>query len=130
MTAHDAERERLSRALKCDTFESQFDFDKRSYGYAGRDIAEALRSSPHADWFATAAYLEQVISEDLIYAYVPMVRLAAQIGVELPVTRGMVDIVGAMLQRDYWAEGLGLAEIGLEGLDAEGILRYVTAGSA
>lgn len=128
VTAHDAERERLSRALGCDTFESQFDFDKRSYGYAGRDIAEALRSSPHADWFATAAYLEQVISEDLVYAYVPMVRLAAQIGVELPVTRGMVDVVGAMLGRDYWGEGLGLAEIGLEGLDAEGILRYVTAG--
>ncbi len=128
VTAHDAERERLAGVLGCDAFESQFDFDKRSYGYAGRDIAEALRSSPHADWFATAAYLEQVISEDIVYAYVPMVRLAVQIGVELPVTRGMVDVMGAMLERDYWAEGLSLADLGLEGLDVAGIRRYVTTG--
>ncbi len=130
VTAHDAEREDLARSLGCDTFESQFDFDKRSYGYAGRDIAEALRASPHADWFATAAYLEQVISEDIVYAYVPMVRLAAQIGVELPVTRGMVDVMGAMLERDYWAEGLSLAHLGLEGLDVASIQRYVTTGRA
>lgn len=128
VTAHDRERERLAGALGCDTYQSQFDFDKRSYGYAGRDIAEALRASPHADWFATAAYLEQVISEDLIYGYVPMLRLAAQIGVDLPVTRGMVDVMGAMLDRDYWAEGLRLEHIGLDGLDLGGIRRFVTTG--
>jgi opine dehydrogenase len=126
--AHDAERERLSLALGCETFESQFDFDKRSYGYAGKDIAEALRSSPHADWFATKAYLEQVISEDIIYAYVPMVRLGAALGVETPVTRGMVDVMATMLERDYWSEGLSLADLGLEGLDAEGIRRRVLVG--
>jgi len=130
VTAHDAERERLSRALGCDTFESQFDFDKRAYGYSGRDIAEALRASPHADWFATAAYLEQVISEDIVYAYVPMVRLGAALGVELPVTRGMVDVMGAMLERDYWSKGLQLSDLGLAGLGAAGIRRYVITGRA
>jgi opine dehydrogenase len=130
VTAHDAERERLSQALGCDTFESQFDFDKRVYGYAGKDIAEALRASPHADWFATAAYLEQVISEDILYAYVPMVRLGAALGVEAPVTRGMVDVMGAMLGRDYWAEGLDLRALGLDGLDAAGIRRCAITGRA
>jgi opine dehydrogenase len=130
VTAHDTERERLSRALGCDTFESQFDFDKRAYGYDGRDIAEALRASPHSDWFATAAYLEQVISEDIVYAYVPMVRLAAQIGVELPVTRGMVDVMGVMLGRDYWAQGLRLDQLGLDGMDVADIRRFVTTGEA
>jgi opine dehydrogenase len=128
VTAHDAEREGLAKAFGCDTFESQFDFDKRCYGYAGRDIAEALRASPHADWFATAEYLEQVIREDIVYGYVPMLRLAAQIGVELPVTRGMVDVMGAMLGRDYWAEGVGLSDLGLDGLDVNGIRRYVRTG--
>lgn len=129
VTAHDAERERLSLALGCGTFESQWDFDQRSYGYTGTDIAQALRASPHADWFATKAYLEQVITEDIVYAYVPMVRLGAALGIELPVTRGMVDVMGAMLERDYWAEGLSLAAIGLDGLDLAGIRRYVTTGS-
>lgn len=130
VSAHDAERKTLACALGCDTFESQFDFDKRAYGYAGGDIAEALRASPHADWFATAAYLEQVISEDIIYGYVPMVRLAAILGLHLGVTRGMVDVMGAMLQRDYWTEGLRLSDIGLADLDAAAIRRYVTTGTA
>ncbi|MCX6373041.1 MAG: NAD/NADP octopine/nopaline dehydrogenase family protein [Actinobacteria bacterium] len=128
--AFDAERECLSQHLGSDLFEAEFDFDKRSYLYDGKDISEALRSSPHADWFATAAYLEQVCSEDIIYAFVPMVRLGEALGVELPVTRAMVDIMGVMLQRDYWAEGLDLAALGLAGLDLAGIRRFVMTGQA
>lgn len=127
--AFDEERALLAQALGSKLFESQFDFDKRSYGYTGTDIATALRASPHADWFATAAYLEQVCSEDLIYALVPMVRLGESIGVELPRTRAMVEVLGVMLGRDYWAEGLRLEALGLDGLDAKGIRRYVTTGS-
>ena len=118
--AFDAERERLARHLGSELFEIEFDFDKRSYLYDGADIGEALRSSPHADWFATAAYLEQVCSEDIIYAFVPMVRLGDALGVELPVTRAMVEVMGVMLQRDYWAEGPDLAALGLDGLDLDG----------
>jgi opine dehydrogenase len=129
VTAFDAERKRLAEHLGSDLFESELDFDKRSYGYSGTDIAQALRASPHADWFATAAYLEQVCSEDIIYAFVPMVRLGAALGVELPVTRGMVDIMGVMLGRDYWSEGLRLDALGLSGLDADGIRRYVESGA-
>lgn len=128
VTAYDAERERLATSLGSTVYQSEFDFDKQSYGYAGADIAEALRSSPHADWFATAAYLEQVCSEDIIYSYVPMVRLAAALGTDLPITRGMVDIFGVMLQRDYWAEGLTLDDLGIAGLDQAGILRFVQTG--
>ena len=80
-------------------------FDRRSYLYEGEDLVQMLRSSPHADWFATAAYLEQVGSEDIIYAFVPMVRLGEALGVDLPVTRAMVEVMGVMLQRDYWARG-------------------------
>lgn len=126
--AFDAERERLARHLGSDLFEAEFDFDKRSYLYEGTDISEALRSSPHADWFATAAYLEQVCSEDIIYAFVPMVRLGEALGVELPVTRAMVDIMGVMLERDYWAEGLDLAALGLDGRDRDGVRSFVMTG--
>ena len=128
--AFDAERERLATHLGSELFEGEFDFDKRSYLYGGRDISEALRSSPHADWFATADYLEQVCSEDIIYSFVPMVRLGAALGIDLPVTRAMVDIMGVMLRRDYWAEGVDLAALGLDGLDLGGITRFVMTGRA
>ncbi len=107
------------------SFEDQVSFDRRSYLYEGEDLVQMLRSSPHADWFATAAYLEQVGSEDIIYAFVPMVRLGEALGIDLPVTRAMVEVMGVMLQRDYWAEGLDLAAIGLDGLDLEGVRRFV-----
>lgn len=126
--AFDAERELLSRRLGSELFETEFEFDQRCYLYEGRDIGEALRSSPHADWFATADYLEQVGSEDIIYAFVPMVRLGEALGVDLPVTGAMVEVMGVMLQRDYWAEGLDLAAIGLDGLDIEGVRRFVETG--
>ena len=129
VTAFDKERRRLAEHLGSRCFESEFDFDRRSYGYSGSDIAHALRASPHADWFASAAYLEQVCSEDLIFSYVPMVRLGAALGVELPVTRGMVDVFGVMLGRDYWAEGVELDALGLDGLDVHGIRRFVQTGS-
>lgn len=126
--AFDAERKRLAEHLGSRLYESQFDFDKRSCGYKGADLTQALRASPHADWFATAAYLEQVCSEDIIYAFVPMVRLGAALGVELPVTRGMVDVFGTMIGRDYWTEGLSLEDLGLDGLDGDGVRELVMHG--
>jgi opine dehydrogenase len=128
VTAFDAERRRLSSHLGSGLFEDQVSFDRRSYLYEGEDLVQMLRSSPHSDWFATAAYLEQVGSEDIIYAFVPMVRLGEALGVDLPVTRAMVEVMGVMLQRDYWAEGIDLAAIGLDGLDLEGVRRFVTTG--
>jgi len=59
-----------------------------------------------------------------------MVRLGEALGVDLPVTRAMVDIMGVMLQRDYWAEGMDLAALGLEGLDLDGVRRFVMTGVA
>jgi opine dehydrogenase len=126
--AFDHERQRLAACLGSGGFESQFDFDRRSYGYEGADIAAALRTSPHAGWYASAAYLEQVCSEDIIYSFVPMVRLGAALGIELPLTRAMVEVMGVMLGRDYWAEGLQLQALGLDDLDLAGIRRFVTTG--
>jgi opine dehydrogenase len=128
VTAFDAERARLAAHLGSACFQDQESFDRHSYLYEGEDLMRMLRSSPHADWYATAAYLEQVSSEDIIYAFVPMVRLGAALGVDLPVTRAMVEVMGVMLQRDYWAEGLELSAIGLDGLDLEGVRRFVGTG--
>lgn len=128
VTAFDAERARLASHLGSESFEDQVSFDRRSYLYEGEDLVQMLRSSPHADWFATAAYLEQVGSEDIIYAFVPMVRLGEALGVDLPVTRAMVEVMGVMLHRDYWAEGLDLPALGLDGLDLDGVRRYVATG--
>lgn len=126
--AFDAERRLLSAELGSELFEDQLSFDHRSYLYEGDDLVQVLRTSAHADWYATADYLEQVCSEDIIYAFVPMVHIGRVVGVDLPITRAMVDIMGAMLGRDYWAEGVDLEALGLQGLDLEGVKRFVMTG--
>jgi len=126
----DAERRRLSQRLGSAWFESQHEFDERAYGYKVDDLGAALRGSPHSDWYASAAYLEQVCSEDLVYSYVPMVRLGEAVGVDVSLTRGMVEVFGAMLGRDYWSEGVGLEALGLDRLDADEIREYVMTGRA
>ena len=67
-------------------------------------------------------------SEDIIYAFVPMVRIGEALGIDLPVTRSMIEVMGVMLQRDYWTEGLDLAALGLDGLDLDGVRRFVMTG--
>jgi opine dehydrogenase len=124
----DAERRRLSEHLGSIWFESQHDFDERAYGYQIDDLAAALRGSPHSDWYASADYLEQVSSEDVIYSYVPMVLLGTALGVDLPLTRGMIDVYGTMLGREFWSEGIDLEALGLQGLDTAGVRDFVMTG--
>ena len=68
--------------------------------------------------------------EDVPYAFVPLVTLAEQLGIALPVTRGLVDLCGTAFDRDYWAEGPNASELGITGLDAAGITRLAEGGPA
>ena len=127
--AYDRERLELSTRLKSRWFQSTIDFDRRAYEYEGKDIVDLLRKSEHIDWFASAAYLKQVCEEDILYAYIPMVLLAEQLGAAMPVTRSMVEIFGAMLGENYWDRGVSLPDLGAEGLNREELLDYVTKGN-
>lgn len=126
--AYDEERKRLSDFLGSAFYETTEAFESKTYEYEGKDIIEMLRKSNHIDWYAPAAYIQQVVEEDLIYAYVPMVLLAEQLGLALPATRSMVEILGVMLGEDYWAKGVDLKQLGIEGLDKETLLHYLMNG--
>jgi hypothetical protein len=126
--AYDREREKLCRHLGSRAYQSTVEFDRRSYEYQGKDIVTMLRKSEHIDWFASAAYLKQVCEEDILFAYVPMVLLAEQLGVEMPGTRSMVEIFGTMLGENYWQRGIGLKELGIDGMDSGRLIAYLIQG--
>ncbi|MEN8246801.1 MAG: NAD/NADP octopine/nopaline dehydrogenase family protein [Thermodesulfobacteriota bacterium] len=126
--AYDRERKILSQHLESRNFQTITEFEKKSYEYFGKDIVEMLRKSEHIDWYASDAYLKQLIDEDLIYAYVPMVLMAEQLGIQLPVTRSMVEILGIMLREDYWSSGITLDQLGIAGMNKNELLKYVTEG--
>jgi opine dehydrogenase len=127
--AYDRERALLCAQLGSRTFQSTLEFDRRSYEYEGSDIVGLLRRSEHIDWYATAAYLQQVCEEDILFSYIPMVLLGEQLGLRMPVTRSMVEIFAAMLGESYWERGVGPRQLGIEGMDSGRLLSYVMEGS-
>jgi opine dehydrogenase len=128
MRAYDADRQRLAAALGCSGYESQLDFYTTTYDAAGDDMSQIMRTSNLIDWWAPADYIKQLIDEDIIYSYVPMVRVAEAVGVEAGATRAMVETMGIMLDVDYWSRGATLEDLGLQGLDLDGIRRFAITG--
>ena len=65
---------------------------------------------------------------DIPLAHVPFVRLAEALGTLAPLHRGLVDIMGALLGRDFWQDGLTLQELGLSNMTAEGMTAFLHDG--
>jgi opine dehydrogenase len=126
--AFDRERAPLAEQLQCAPIETGPEWAEHAYGYTGRDLADAFRKSPHSDRYSPMSALDRVLNEDVGYAFVPMTRLAEQLGMTMPVTRAMVEVCGVMLKRDYWQLGLSLDELGVEGMTASEIVRYADTG--
>lgn len=128
LNAFDADRQRLAEFVGSTCFEREIDWFCDTYGYSGDDMALIMRKSDTIDWYATSDYVKQLIDEDLLYCYVPMVRFAASLGVELAATRGMVDVLGAMLQMDYWGQGPQLEDLGIAGMDLAQVKSFLLTG--
>ena len=54
--------------------------------------------------------------------------IAEAVGVPMPLTNGFIDIINVVHEKDWRAEGCGLDELGIEGLDKEALLHYVRTG--
>ena len=126
--AFDRERAPLAETLNCAPIETGPEWAKNAYGYTGSDLADAFRKSPHSDRYSPMAALDRVLDEDIGYAFVPMWRLANHLGIAMPTTKGMIEVCGVMLEKDYWNLGLGLDDLGLEGMSATEIAHYVDTG--
>lgn len=46
----------------------------------------------------------------------------------MPLTNGFIDIINVVHEKDWRAEGCGLEELGIAGLDKEALLHYVRTG--
>ncbi len=126
--AFDGERISIAKELGCKEMETGPEWAERAYGYKGKDIAEALRKSEHAERYSPVEALERVLDEDICFSYVPLTQLGDKLGIPTPATKAMVELTGIMLNKDYWAMGVTLEQLGLADLNIEEILRYVGEG--
>lgn len=68
------------------------------------------------------------LTEDIPYGLVPWAAIAEAVGVPMPLTNGFIDIINVVHEKDWRAEGCGLEELGIAGLDKEALLHYVRTG--
>jgi len=125
--AFDKERIKIAKTLDCDV-ETTFEWFQKTYGYKGSDIGEALRKSPHAERYIPAERLQGVVMEDLAYFYVPASRIADSLGIATPLIKGIIEVMGVMLNTNYWEKGITLEQLGFVGLTVEQIVKYVNTG--
>ena len=98
-------------------------------GFTGVNLYEAFQTSPVFQKSASPATLaHRHFLEDVPFGLVPMASLGQSLGLPMRVSQGVIDTAGALMGRDFMQEGRTVAALGLAGMAADGILRYVTGG--
>jgi opine dehydrogenase len=78
------------------------------------DMYMALQDSePNRFVRAPSSLDHRYINEDVGYGLVPIYELGRMAGVDMPVTRLMIDLASVVRGVDYWREGLTLDKMGL-----------------
>lgn len=127
--AFDKERIRVAAAFDCETPASSVWFS-RTYGYKGENLYEICRdvSCDHAKRWTNDEGNRRVLREDLCYFFVPMEQLAEVAGIDVPVTKAILELLQIFTDFDYRANGITLRDLGLDGLDKAQVIDFVTYG--
>jgi opine dehydrogenase len=98
---------------------------------AGPGLYEVVRASKLVQGYCPTgpdALQSRYLTEDIPYALVLASSIGAEVEVRTPVIDGLIAIGGAMLGRDFVAEGRTLGSLGLGGVGVEGLRRYAETG--
>ncbi|MBN1180247.1 MAG: NAD/NADP octopine/nopaline dehydrogenase family protein [Anaerolineae bacterium] len=127
--AHDVERMAVAAAYDCQTDTWPADCGE-IYELEGDSLYEqhGAPTDPHAQKWNHISEVERLLVEDICYSFLPMEELAAVVGIKTPVMTAMTEILAVFTGYDYRADGLTLADLGLDGLDRDQIIEFVTTG--
>ena len=96
----------------------------------GDTLCERMRNNPaYHDIKSPSTIFTRQLTEDIPTGVLPIMQLGKAAGVETPLLESMVHICEALLNIDLHTDGRSLKNLGLEGMDKEGILNYVTNGN-
>ena len=129
LEAIDRERLAVARAFGI-TLDAARDWLSKSYeGVTGETLYERIHSNQAYGGIKAPKSLQaRHILEDVPTGLVPITSLGALAGVPTPACRAVTDICCALLDRDFWAEGRSVENLGLAGLSVEEIREYVNTG--
>jgi len=127
--AFDVERIAVAVAFDCES-PRWTDWFRKTYEYQGNDLYELHGDvrCPHVQRWGPDHRNRRVLIEDLCNFFVPMEQLAEVGGVEVPITKAMLEILKVFAEYDYRSNGVTLKDLGLEGLDRDQIIEFATTG--
>lgn len=100
---------------------------KDFYDASGENLyGTILNCYAYKNQVAPSSITARYVTEDLLFALVPFVYLANQIGEDLPITKGMVEIGKAATGIDFWKDGLNLKKLGLHGKNIDEVKKYLS----
>ncbi|HSK95927.1 MAG TPA: NAD/NADP octopine/nopaline dehydrogenase family protein [Euzebyales bacterium] len=124
----DAERRALAGAFGLEVPTVAQALHQAGYGPDGSTWA-ALNGSPSLTPIKGPASLDtRYLSEDIPFGLVPWSQIGAQVGVTTPVMDALVTLGRQLLRQPLDGRARTVDALGLAGLDAAGIVAYVTAG--
>lgn len=132
--AVEAERRALAGALEVPVVPILEELERAGYtepgSAAGPGIHQAIHDSATVRGIRAPAGLDhRYLHEDVGCGLVPWMALAALVGVATPAMAAVTDLAGLLNATDYRTAGLTLARLGLEGMTAVEVRRYVERGA-
>lgn len=126
----DAERLAVGKAYGIDLLGVK-DWIKFAYkDTEGETLCERMRNNPaYHDIKSPSTIFTRQLTEDIPTGVLPIMQLGKAAGVGTPLLESMVHICEALLNMDLHTNGRSLKNLGLEGMNKEEILKYVTNGN-
>lgn len=127
MEPMDAEKIAVGRALGLSELWSVQRWYEESYAVTGESLWDSLMRNPYYEGFHASAHLlgYNHILDEIPNSLVPLSELGAALGVPTPSIDAIVDLACAMCRIDFRKHGRTLEVLGLDGMTAEEMLRYV-----
>ncbi len=124
----DLEKKMLAKKFGLNIFSLQETLYK-FYGATGDNLYETISNCyAYKNQVAPLSITSRYVTEDLQFAFVPFLNIANQIGEDLPVTKGMVEIGKIATGINFWESGLKLEDLGLQGKSINEIQEYLATG--
>jgi len=124
----DAERRKIGKALGYDLVPANEAFHRVGFGPRG-DLWATINGSRMLTQLKAPGSLEsRWLTEDIPYGLAAWSAIGAQYGVETPTMRALVDIGSIVMGLDGWTAGRGVADLGIQGMDAETLRAYMQTG--
>lgn len=95
----------------------------------GETLCDRMRNNPaYHDIKSPSTIFTRQLTEDVPTGVLPIMQLGKAAGVETPLLESMIHICEALLNMDLHSQGRSLKNLGLEGMNKEEIINYVTNG--